>query len=59
MTDIPARVGDAPRPRPGRRPSVGLVAAALAVLLGIAGLLADLAIVRLDPRVRASGRTVG
>ena len=30
-----------------------------AVLIVALGLLADLAIVRLDPRIRASGRTVG
>ena len=30
-----------------------------AVLIVALGLLADLAIVRLDPRIRASGRTLG
>lgn len=39
LTDLPARVEDGPRPRPGRRPSAAAVAAVLVVLLGLGGLL--------------------
>jgi peptide/nickel transport system permease protein len=40
-------------------PTLQALALWVAVLIVVLGLLADLAIVRLDPRIRASGRTAG